>query len=198
MNDKEQKESSSFWLEEEEAAELTDLSQEEKKSTWRRVLTAIVLILILLLLFWPVDKSKLKTPKRNANSSLKRQQAGTAHYQVLAATPLSEGQGAKTFTVKVTFKIKNLGTRPAQLSFNMVSLQDNNGVTYEPASSFTVDWYEKEGKKSPWDEMLEPKKSLKAVVFFNVFKGPKKQYVLVGRDFDWTTQEAKTISAGSF
>lgn len=195
MDEREQKDNSSFWLEEE--SELAELEPEEKKSSWRRVVTALVIALILLLLFWPVDKSKLKLPKRNV-SNLKRQQAGRADYQILAATPLYTASEAKTFPVKVTFKVKNLGTKPEQLSFSMVSLQDENGVTYEPASSFTVDWYEKSEQKNPWDEMVEPKESVKAVVFFNVFKGPEKKFFLVGRDFDWTTQEARNITAGAF
>lgn len=195
MADKEENKNSNFWLEEEE---LATLEPEEKKSGWRRFFTAVIIALILLLLFWPVDKSQLNSQKKSSSRSLKKQQAGRAFYQVLAATPLAGLQRAKTFTVKVTFKVKNLSSKPEQLSFNMVSLQDNNGVTYEPASSFTVDWYEKREQKNPWDEMLEPKETVKAVVFFNVFKGPKKKFFLVGRNFDWTTQEAKNIAAGSF
>lgn len=188
-----------FWSEEESDEQISGDLKQERKSGCRRVLAAIFGILILLLLFWPVDKSALKTkPRKSPDRVGQHKQVGSVRYNVIEAGQIAGGEGAKTVTVKVRFKVKNTGTRAAELSYNMVSLQDSYGVVYPPAVESTNDWYEETSQSNPWDSPLEPGQTKIAVVFFNVFKGPKKEYFLVGRDFDWTNPDSRKVAAGTF
>lgn len=197
--DEPQKDNSYFWDSDREADELlTSQAEEEKKGGCRRVFMGIIVILILLLLFWPVDKSKLNQQNK-ANKALAKNdnRAGLAKYDVISLSFVQSAINTKTNLVKVTFRLKNLSSRAQMLSYNMVSLEDKYGVSYEPDTQFTNDWYQKSKRLNPWDQMIAPKKSKTAVVFFHIFKGPKKAYFLTVRSFDWTNPQPKKIAAGT-
>lgn len=175
---------------------------EEKKSVWRKIVIIIIIILLLLLLFWPVPKTTLKRIRRQGQA---RQVSGAGvvgvtRYTVISGKPMIEldTKIRKAVPVGVWFEVENLSGRSELLDYSMVKLVNAGGYESVINPELIRVWYERSRVKNPWGEPVFPGRKVKALAVFYVYRGPVKNYLLRGRDFDWTSDNYGDFAVGAF
>ena len=178
-------------------------SPEEKKPIWRKIVVIIIIILLLLLLFWPISpaarkKQRLRVKKQT--EGVAEGVVGTAKYTVISSSliPSLGIDSAKAIPVAVWFEAQNLSSRPEILDHSMVKLKEISGREYVANPGLIEEWYERNSLASPWEEPIGPGKKIKAVAVFYAFRGPRKTFVLEGRDFEWVSNRSRDFLIGSF
>ena len=178
--------------------------EENERSGCRRIIMIIIIILILLLLFWPVSRETKKrrdATRRSTPAGPSEKRIGDTGYRVVSGGPLFNWvitRFAKATAVKVSFFVHNLSWKRRNLGYSAVKLIDQNGVSYEVDPGLTENWYESQGRASPWEKDLEPDASRQVDAVFAVLKGPAKIFRLAGRDMDWQATEFTEIIVGRY
>ncbi len=190
--------------EDQELVELL-LEEEEENSGRRRIIIIIIIILLLLLLFWPVDREGLRDARQEDRAERelveKQRPAGLAKYEVISGAPNKElmGNTRKGVAVVVRFHVTNIGRQSEMLDYSMVTIKDQFGMEYSAVPAMTKKFYEEEGLKNyHWGQSIESGQKLEVLAVFIAASGPKKGYVLVGRDFEWTSEKTKEFELGTF
>ncbi len=175
---------------------------EEDSSGRRRLIIIIIIILLLLLLFWPVDRGVLRRERSRARGERERldkaRPVGKADYTVIGGERIIDlgRKSRKAVPVGVRFRVKNVSNKPEILDYPMVTLTDDFGQEYFNNPKLIEDWYEREGRPSPWLKKVASGQSVDAMAILYVRRGTKTMHYLVGRDFVWITGRSKAYPVG--